>query len=235
MRFSRLNPRLATLAIPLVVLVVAGCGGGDDSAPTTIPTPTTQTPKQLSKEQFITQGDGFCAEVNAALGGLSGDSGSDAAQAASLYKGLLEHLRGLGTPDDDTGLDEFLSAGDDLVSAEEAAAQAAQDNNGTALTSAESDAASAQSAFSSAASSYGFQECGQGPNAPSTSASSGTAPTVAPTAAAPVPAPTTTVPVAPPAPAPTPGTTGAGGGTAGTGGPTGTGGTTGGSGGVGPG
>jgi hypothetical protein len=216
-------------------LVSAGCGGGDDSTPTTIPSPTTGTPKQLSKEQFIAQGDGFCAEVNAALGGLSADSGSEAAQAASLYKGLLEHLRGLGTPDDATGLDEFLSAGDDLVSAEEAADQAVQDKNDAALASAESDAASAQAAFSSAASSYGFEECGQGPNAPSTTAS-GTAPVVPPTSTAPVPAPTTTVPVVPAAPAPTPGATGAGGGTAGTGGgSTGTGGTTGGSGGVGPG
>jgi hypothetical protein len=215
------------------VLVAVGCGGGDDSTPTTIPAATTGTPKQLSKEQFIAQGDGFCAEVNAALGGLSGDAGSDAAQAASLYKGLLEHLRGLGTPDDETGLNEFLSAGDDLVSAEEAADQAVQDNNDAALASAESDAASAQSAFSSAASSYGFEECGQGPNAPSTSAS-GTTPVI-PTATTPV-VPTTTVPVAPAAPAPTPGATGAGGGTAGTGGgSTGSGGTTGGSGGVGPG
>lgn len=216
------------------VLAAVGCGSGDDSTPTTIPTPTTGTPKQLSKEQFVAQGDGFCAEVNAALGGLSGDSGSDAAQAASLYKGLLEHLRGLGTPDDETGLSEFLSAGDDLVSAEETADQAAQDNNDAALASAESDAASAQSAFSSAASSYGFEECGQGPNAPSTSAS-GT-PIVPPTATAPIPAPTTTVPVAPVTPAPAPGATGAGGGTAGTGGgSTGSGGTSGGSGGVGPG
>jgi len=28
MKFSRLNPRLATLAVPIVALVVAGCGGG---------------------------------------------------------------------------------------------------------------------------------------------------------------------------------------------------------------
>jgi hypothetical protein len=215
------------------VLAFVGCGGSDDSTPTTLPTPTTDTPKQLSKDQFIAQGDGFCGEVNAALGGLSGDTASDAAQAASLYKGLLEHLRGLGTPDDDAGLNEFLSAGDDLISAEEAADQAAQDNDDAALASAESDAASAQSAFSSAASSYGFQECGQGPNAPSTS-TSGTAGT-APAATTPV-VPTTTVPVVPATPAPTPGATGAGGGTTGTGGgSTGTGGTTGGSGGVGPG
>jgi hypothetical protein len=216
------------------VLGLAACGGGDSTS-TTIATPTTDTPKQLSKDQFIAQGDGFCGEVNAALGALSGDTGSDAAQAASLYKGLLEHLRGLGTPADDTGLNEFLSAGDDLVTAEEAADRAARDNDDAALASAQSDAASAQSAFSSAASAFGFEECGQGPSAPSTSAS-GTSAGTAPAATTPVPAPATTVPVTPATPAPTPGATGAGGGTAGTGGgTTGTGGTTGGSGGVGPG
>ena len=209
--------RAICLIALMPVLASAGCGGGgDDSTPTTIPAATTETPKQLSKDQFISQGDGFCGEVNAALDGLgSGDSD----QAASLYKGLLEHLRGLGTPDDDSGLDEFYSAGEDLVSAEE--------GNG--------DVATAESAFSSAASSYGFQECGSG-SAPSTSASGATG-VAPPTATTPVvPAPTTTVPAAPVTPAPAPGATGAGGGTAGTGGgSTGTGGTTGGSGGVGPG
>jgi hypothetical protein len=214
--------------------VFAGCGGGDDSTPETpIATPTVQTPANLSKDQFITQGDGFCAEVNAALGSISSDSStgtsSAAGQTADLYEGMLEHLRGLGTPDDDTGLDDFYSAGDDLVAAEQDADDAAQSGDDTALASAESAAASAQSAFASAASSYGFQDCGQGPT---TSTS---------------PAPTATVPVTPVAPAtttpstvtpaPTPGSTGSGGGTTGTGtggGSTGTGGTSG-SGGVGPG
>jgi hypothetical protein len=215
--------------------LLAACGGGDSAPETPIATPTVQTPAQLSKEQFITQGDGFCAEVNAALGSISTDSSTQsstaAGQTADLYQGMLEHLRGLGTPDDDAGLDEFYSAGDDLVAAEQDADNAEQSGDDTALASADSAAATAQTSFASAASAYGFQDCGQGPTTSSATAPTSTVPVtpVAPAATTP-----TTV-----APTPTPGTTGSGGGTSGTGtstggGSTGTGGTSG-SGGVGPG
>jgi hypothetical protein len=225
-------------AICLMSLASAGlfaaCGGGDDSTPATpIATPTVQAPSQLSKDQFITEGDGFCAEVNAALGSISTgtttDSSSAAGQTADLYQGMLEHLHGLGTPDEESGLDDFYSAGDDLVAAEQDADDAAQSGDDTALASAETAAASAEAAFASAASSYGFQDCGQGPTTSTSAAPTSSVPVtpVAPTATTP-----TTV-----TPAPTPGTTGSGGGTTGTGtggGSTGTGGTSG-SGGVGPG
>ena len=226
-------------AICLMCLVaaglLAGCGGGDDSTPATpIATPTVQSPAKLSKDQFITQADGFCAEVNAALGSITESSTQSAAgQTADLYQGMLEHIRGLGTPDDDAGLDEFYSAGDDLVAAEQDADDASQSGDDTALASAESAAATAESSLQSAASAYGFQECGQGPTTSTTTAPTSTVP-VAPAAPA-----TTTAPTV--VPAPTPGTTGSGGGTTGTGtgtgtggGSTGTGGTSG-SGGVGPG
>ena len=102
-----------------MLLLCAGalgaCGGGGDSTPTAI-TPTVKTPQKLSKADFIKQADGYCAEVNAALGSVSGSSStsasSGASQRAELYQGLMEHLRGLGTPDDQSGLDAFLSAGD---------------------------------------------------------------------------------------------------------------------------
>jgi hypothetical protein len=237
--FATLPPFMKR-AICLMTLVpaalFASCGGGDSAPETPIPTPTVSTPSKLTKEQFIKEADGFCAEVNAALGSLSNSSTSSASaagQRADLYRELIDDLRGLGTPDDQTGLDEFFSAGDDIASAEESADQATQNGDDAALASAESEAASAESAFSSAASAYGFQECGQGPTTPSSTTPSSAVPV---TPAAPA-APVTTAPIAPAAP---PGTTGAGGGTAGTGtgtggGSTGTGGTTGGSGGVGPG
>jgi hypothetical protein len=215
--------------------IFAGCGGGSDSTPETpIVTPTVKTPSSLTKEQFIKEADGICAEVNAALGSISDTSTSSSSavtQRADLYTGMIERLHALGTPNDQTGLDEFFSAGDDIVSAQKQAEQASQDGDDAALASAETQATSAESAFSSAASSYGFQECGQGATTPSSTTPSSTAPVVPAAPAAPV----TTTPAAPAAP---PGTTGAGGGTAGTGtggGSTGTGGTTGGSGGVGPG
>jgi hypothetical protein len=222
--------------------LAAGCGGGSDSTPTSI-TPTVKAPSKLSKADFISQADAYCAEVNAALGSISGSgstsSSSAAGQRAELYSGLMEHLRGLGTPDDQTGLDEFLSAGDAVATAEKSELDATTNGDDAALASAESEAASAQSRFASAASAYGFKECGQGPSTPSGVATApSTAPPVAPTAPA---APTATTPAPVPA-APAGGTAGTpaaptGGGSTG-GGATGggsTGGTSGGSGGVGPG
>ncbi|MEK6252838.1 MAG: hypothetical protein AABM43_13105 [Actinomycetota bacterium] len=215
--------------IPTAIL--AGCGSGSDSAQTQITTPTVKTPTSISKAELIKEGDGICAEVNAALGSLSNSSTSSAnvaGQRAALYQGMIERLRGLGTPDDQTGLDQVLSAGDDIVTAEQKAEQATTGNDSATLASAESEAASAESSFSSAASSYGFKDCGGGPTTPSSTAT-------APSTAAPVtPATPTTATPAPVTP-PSGGTggatgTGPGGGTGGA-----TGGASGGSGGVGPG
>jgi uncharacterized membrane protein YgcG len=217
----------------LVPALVAGCGDDDSAPETPVTTPTVdQGPSQVSKEQLITEADGVCAEVNAALGALSSDDTSAADQRADLYQGMVERLRDLGTPNDDAGLDEVLNAADDLVAAEQDAADAAADGDDTALVAAQTAASTADQDFSSAASSYGFEDCGQGPSA----VTPVTAPT-SPSTAAPV-VPAEPVPTAPATPfAPAPGTTGSGGGTTGSGGGTtggGSGGTSG-SGGVGPG
>ena len=212
-------------------VLAAGCGGEDSAPETPITTPTVEdTSSRISKEEFITGGDGVCAEVNAALGSLSAEPASAAGQRADLYEGMVDRLRDIGTPDDDTGLDEFYDAADDLVAAEQDAADAAQDGDDTALAAAQTEAATAGENFSEAAASYGFEDCGQG------ATSTVTAPSAPVTDAPVVPAePVPTTPAAPVAPAPDPGTTGAGGGTTGdTGGAAGTGGTSG-SGGVGPG
>jgi hypothetical protein len=208
-------PRFMKRAICLMTLPVAalaaGCGSGGGSS-STIATPTVPTQTTLSKDQFIKEGDGICAEVNAALGSLSSSSTSSAnlaSQRADLYEGMISRLRGLGTPDDQTGLDQVLSAGDDIVTAEQKVVEATNSNDSAALSSAETEASSAESSFSSAASSYGFKDCGGAPTTPSSTI------TTTPSTAVPV-TPTTATP-APVTPAPTPGATGTGGGTAGTG------------------
>ena len=63
-------PKPLTIAMPaaLVVLSVAGCGGGSDSTASTAT--TTEATPTLSKAELISQGDAICAEVNAAVGSV---------------------------------------------------------------------------------------------------------------------------------------------------------------------
>ena len=66
MRPSRYLPIAAVLA----VLALAGCGGGGSSTTSSEPA-TTETKPTPSKAQLIAQGDGICAEVNAAVGSVA--------------------------------------------------------------------------------------------------------------------------------------------------------------------
>ena len=226
------------------VLLLAGCGGDDDSLPETpVLTPTEGASADLSDAEFIEQADEVCAEVNAAVGTVDAsttDVASAVAQKADLYEGMIEQIRGLGQPADDPDLDEFFAAGDELVQAQQDAQLAATRGDDAGLATAETEASAALEDFQAAAESYGFQECGRGPSAPSTIPSSPTAPvpvtpvtppaTVTPVA----PAPAAPAPVAPAAPTVPSGGAGTGGGTGGGGGGGSTGGGTG-SGGIGPG
>jgi hypothetical protein len=232
------------IVTPLAALAFAGCGGddgGDETAST--PVVATTAAPSLSKEELISQGDAICAEVNAALASVSANttsSESQVGQVADLYIGMVDSLQGLGTPDDDTGYDEVMSAADDLAQAESDARLADERGDSAALSTAQTEATSAVVAFQTATGTYGFADCSQGPgvvSSPTTTTPSATATT-----------PATTTPTAPsttpttPAPAPntggaggTAGSTGGGSTGGGTAGSTG-GGTTGGSsGGIGPG
>jgi peptidoglycan DL-endopeptidase CwlO len=230
--------------LAIAALAFTGCGGDDDSV-TETPVQGTGGAEQVSKEEFISEADGVCAEVNAAVGTLDSsatDAASAVAQKADLYEGMIERIRDIGEPDDDAGLADFFTAGEELVQAEQDARLAAEQGDDAGLAAAESDASSALASFQSAAEAYGFEECGQGPSAPSaipqapvTTTPGAPAPATPSTPVAPAPAP---VPAPAPAPAPTAPTGGAatGGGT-GTGGSTGgsSGGSNSGSGGIGPG
>jgi hypothetical protein len=227
------------IALPLAALAIAGCGGDDggEEAATT-PAVTTTAAPSLSKEELIAQGDAICAEVNAALAAVSANTASadsQVTQVADLYIGMVESLRGLGTPDgDDAGYDEVMSAADDLAQAESDAKLADERDDSAALSSAQTEVTSAVISFQTAAATYGFQSCSQGPGVTATAPSDPSAQTTAPTTTTPSTTPTT------PAPAPN---TGGAGGTAGSagggstgGGAAGTGGTNGtSSGGIGPG
>lgn len=169
---------LYSAAFALVVLGIAGCGGGDDEETTAAPTPpATEAPAALSKEELVAQGDGICAEVNAAVGTVAttdSETASEAVQVADLYAGMVERLRGLGTPNDDTaGYDEFIAAAEQLGQAESDVQLAAERGEEEALSGAESDASAALASFQEAASTYGFTECAEGPSAPAPGAVTG--------------------------------------------------------------
>lgn len=155
-------------ALALAVLAIAGCGGGDDDDTTTPVAAPVETTASLSKEELVAQGDAICAEVNAAVGTLaSSDAAGAATQAAGLYSGMVERLVELGAPSDETsGYPEFIAAAEGLAQAESDVELAAERGEDAALVSAEAEASSALASFQSAATSYGFEQCGEGPSAP---------------------------------------------------------------------
>jgi hypothetical protein len=161
--------------LPLLALAIAGCGGGGggDESTAAAPVETTAT-TTLSREELLAQGDAICAEVNAAVGSAGSTSSAaagEAAQVAGLYDGMVERLKGLGAPSDDSaGYPEFIASAEALAQAENDVKLASEREE--ALPEAEAKASAALSSFQSAASTFGFEQCSEAPQAPSPSGSS---------------------------------------------------------------
>ncbi|HET8861755.1 MAG TPA: hypothetical protein VFM94_00715 [Solirubrobacterales bacterium] len=169
------------LPIPvLLALALAGCGGGGDDSTAAAPVETTEATTVLSKEELIAQGDGICAEVNAAVGTVgstSSEASGQAAQVAGLYGGMVERLKGLGAPSDDSaGYAEFIAAAEVLAQAEDNVKLASEREEGEALSEAETEASSALTSFQSAASTFGLEECAEAPAPPVPSGAGGEVP-----------------------------------------------------------
>jgi cob(I)alamin adenosyltransferase len=174
MRFSRLNPRLATL----VVLLVAGCGGGGGSTSEPTQAKKPEAPARLSKADFIVQGDGICGEVNSAVGSIEASeaevaSSEQAAQIANLYTGMIERLLKLGTPSETEGYAEFSEAAEELGKVEGEVKAAAEKEESAVLEEAANEAVPALEGFQNAAAVYGFEDCSEGPQAPVASTGAG--------------------------------------------------------------
>lgn len=171
------TPRRLLLSLPLVALAIAGCGGGGgDDSTAAAPVETTEA-TLLSKEELIAQGDAICAEVNAAVGTV-GSTSSDAAgqtsQVAGLYGGMVERLKGLGAPSDDSaGYPELISAAEALAQAEDNLKLASEREEAEAVAEAEAEASSALTSFQSAATAFGLEDCAATPAAPVPSGSVG--------------------------------------------------------------
>jgi hypothetical protein len=171
-------PKPLTIAMPaaLVVLSVAGCGGGSDSTASTAA--TTEATPTLSKAELISQGDAVCAEVNAAVGSVGTSEAAvpqQVTQVSDLYVGMVDSIRRLGTPDEPAGYSEFIEAAEELSTVEGEAKLAAEREDTAALGEAATKAAPALEEFEAQAGVYGFEDCSKGPSAP-TSSGTGAAP-----------------------------------------------------------
>jgi hypothetical protein len=153
----------------LIALVIAGCGGGGDETEST-PTPTVEEPAALTEEELIDQGDGICAEVNAAVGALTasetteGSGTEEAEKVANLYTGMVERLQDLGTPEGDDGsYAKFMEAAEELAKVEGEVKLAAEREDLEAVEEARGEAAVALEEFHSQAATYGFEDCSEDP------------------------------------------------------------------------
>jgi hypothetical protein len=177
MRLSKTSLTIATL---LAALAIAGCGGGGGDSTSTAA--TTETTAALSKADLISQGDAICGEVNKAVGAaeiLTAEGGESelTTKVADLYAGMVNSIKGLGTPDEATGYPELIAAAEALSGAEGEAKLAAEREDPAALEEATSKADSAREEFENVAGEYGFEDCGEGPSAPTAAGgSAGAAP-----------------------------------------------------------
>jgi hypothetical protein len=154
----------------LTALLIAGCGGGGDETETT--TPTVEEPTALTKEELIAEGDGICAEVNAAVGALAGETSEEAVpdtieKTANLYIGMVERLQDLGAPEgDESAYAKFMEAGEQLAKVEGEVKLAAEREDTTALGEAATEATPALEEFQEQAAVYGFEDCSDEPGLP---------------------------------------------------------------------
>jgi hypothetical protein len=160
----------------LVALAIVGCGGGGGDE-TETPTPTVEEPVALTKDELIEQGDGICAEVNAAVGALSGSEtsesrpGESTEKIANLYVGMIERLQDLGAPEgEEADYAKFMEAGEELAKVEDEAKLAAEREDVAALEEKGQEAAAALEGFQSQAAIYGFEDCSDEPGLPTPSA-----------------------------------------------------------------
>src|SRR4051794_10589380 len=165
--------RLRRVFVPVAAvgagLALAACGG--DSSPETPIVVPTETQASQGKTEFIAQADSICAEANSSIEqfAASGQGLTEADQIAQLRQGVVDQIKQLNPPSDPT-LDQFLKAVSDQVSAGQKIGLAVQ--RGEDTTQFETELDNAKTEAETAASSYGFKECGQPITSSGTSTSS---------------------------------------------------------------
>ncbi len=166
------NKTILLILGALTALLIAGCGGGGGDE-TETSTPTVEEPVALTKDELIEQGDGVCAEVNAAVGALRGSEtpestpGDSTEKVANLYVGMVERLQDLGAPEgEEADYAKFMEAGEELAKVEGEAKLAAEREDVAAMEEKGQEAAAALESFQSQAAIYGFEDCSDEPGLP---------------------------------------------------------------------
>jgi hypothetical protein len=169
------------MLLVLAALLVAGCGGGGGDETETTTTPTVEETTALTKDELIKEGNGICAEVNAAVGALSASESEEASatgdseKISNLYLGMVERLQELGTPEGDSAeYAKFSEAAEELGKVEGELKLAAEREDVAGVEEKGGEAAAALESFQSQAAIYGFEDCSDEPGTP-TPAGSGTA------------------------------------------------------------
>jgi hypothetical protein len=169
------------MLLALAALLIAGCGGGGGDETETTTTPTVEETTALTKEELIKEGDGICAEVNAAVGALSASESEEASptgdseKISNLYLGMVERLQELGTPEGDGGdYAKFSEAAEELGKVEGELKLAAEREDVAGVEEKGGEAAAALESFQSQAAIYGFEDCSDEPGLPSSSGSGAT-------------------------------------------------------------
>ncbi len=135
-------------------------------------TPTVEEPAALTKDELIAQGDGICAEVNAAVGALSGSESPESTpsesteKVADLYVGMVERLQDLGAPEDTKPTTRNSSK--PPKSWPRSRAKRSSPPNAKTSPRSKKRAGSRRGAgkFQSQAAIYGFEECSEEPGLP---------------------------------------------------------------------
>jgi len=167
----------------LAALAIVGCGGGGGDSTETTQATTAEEVAKLSKADFIKQGDAICGEVNAAVGAVATterEIQGQTTQVSDLYIGMVESLKRLGTPTEMDGYAEFMEAAEELAKVEGEVKLAAEREDTEALGEAATAATPALEEFETQAGVYGFEDCSEGPHAPTPSAGAAGGEEVAP-------------------------------------------------------
>lgn len=145
------------------VLVVKSCGGDDEPEPVTGPTTgaTGQESTTLTADEYIARADEICATANRSVAEIDPTDTNATQDEFSITRQELRDLQALGPPDDNGGIQRFLSDLSAVVDALRAKSQATKSGDIAAQDAAQLEIDTAEVDAREQGESAGFSECGQ--------------------------------------------------------------------------